>query len=347
MKKPVSITLLFDFPALLMPFGFLDIGSGKEYFDQKATIAEFEQWLAQEGNAHLSDLVENAKKSKGLSVYFSGHFLWLLEETNKKALADIKSVVKSGALEIVGGLYHSSLSSIYSETQFKRQVQKHRAVLKSVFGVLPTRFYNAENIYFQRLDDLIAEEGYESIFAGTVTWYLSNNPDQRIFKGNNGVNVLLLDDHQSPSVFGSNDIASCFLQFDHSLLTTYSGLGTIVRNLDSLAALVPISDQLQANSSTAAYPIKNPVSGSIHGLALDAFTGNVLQNQLLRQYYQLEKKLSTTGNESLLESWDMLGHHEFIRQMGATASQSPRTNPHDLYVRFSSILSDLEIRLVN
>jgi hypothetical protein len=345
MKKQLSISLIFDLPSVLSPLGFLDIGKNKEYVDAERTSSQLEEWYVSVGNAQLSSMIKSANNNSPLSVYFSSHFLEQLAHRDEKMIADIKSAVSSGSLTLLGGLSLPTLASVYSEGQFSRQILSHKKTLEKYFGVSSTRFYNSENIYCQRLDELVSSAGYGSIFAGAVEWYLSQEPNRRIFDGPNELKILLLNNPHDLLEIRSSEVHNCFFQADSNKLSQLGGLAALIRNAENVADVVSIDDQLKKVTSAKTYNIKNPIAGSIHGFSLDAYNGNVLQNQILKQYYQLESKLMALNDEALIKTWDQLGHTENIRQLGTNTPN--QASPHAAYSNFSNLLTDLEIRIAN
>lgn len=346
MKKSLSITFTFDFATRLSTFNLFDIGTEKDCFDHQQTIEDFTNEYNQTFKSQLNSIISASNSGTPLSVYLSADFIQLVQEVDHPKLLEIKKSVAAGNLELLGGLDRLNLSAVYSEKQFVRSVLAHREAVRSIFGMEPTTFYNVENIFFTRIGSILLENGFNATFAGVIDWYLGSNLHQRVFHltESDQFKILLVDGDQTKSLFHTPEIVKHFLHFNSAQIATLDGVESIISKSSAKGKLVSIAKQIKENSSTASYNIKNPVMGSTQNLMLDSFNGNALQNQVLKQYYQLEEMLVPNDLDTI-KLWDKLGHSEYVQMMNV--SETDAKQPYTIYNQLNNILTDLKLKLEN
>lgn len=345
MKKSISITFTFDFATKLSPFNLFDIGTEKNCFDHQQTVEDFTKRYNQTFQSQLSSIVSACNKDQPLSIYLSTDFTQLLEQVDPEQMAAVKNVAATNHLVILGGLDRSNLSSIYSERQFVRSILSHREMMKSTFGVETATFYNTENIFFTRVGNILLENGFKATFAGAIEWYLGSNLHQRVFHlpEEDQFKVLLIDGDQTKALFHIPEIQQHFLHFCSGQITKLEGVDSIISKTASQGKLIPMDKQIKASKAITPYNIKNPAMGSTQKLMLDSFNGNALQNQVLKQYYQLEETVESTRDQEIVTIWDKLGHSEYLHMMNVNETDSKQ--PYTIYNQLNNILTDLKLKL--
>lgn len=133
-------------------------------------------------------LIENDIKS---SISISGVLLEQLLDMNSSVIDLLKEYFKSGKGEILGETYYHSLSSIWDEEEFKRQVEKHIDTLSRTFGIIPSTFRNTELIYNDKISQMVKDLGFETIITEGTDEIISKNSPNFIYKTISGLNLFL------------------------------------------------------------------------------------------------------------------------------------------------------------
>ncbi|MCV9387593.1 hypothetical protein [Reichenbachiella ulvae] len=345
MTKKLSIILTFDFAHSLEPFSLFDIGQGKAYFNidqsDENFMIDYQGYLENE----LDDLVALCKKDKlPISVYFSLPFLDMLEKHASRILTKLKEAIKQGSLSLLGGTANHGLSSIYSTTHFKEEIQHHTKRLEKLFGTKPESFYNTENLYCNEITETLLDLQFQSLFAGTIEWYLWKDKQKRVFHttSDKSQKVFLLDNDEGASLFSENDRNTHFLQFGLEEMRRLGGIESIVKKATKKADLISLKEQVSETGDTTVYNIKAPVMGSTHGLTLESFHGNALQNRSLKEYFALEEKVRKSKDKGLIQDWARLGHIAYLLKMNKDEEQ--HILPYDFYNYYMNILNDLSLK---
>ncbi|NCO12599.1 MAG: alpha-amylase [Candidatus Pacebacteria bacterium CG_4_10_14_3_um_filter_34_15] len=118
----------------------------------------------------------------------------------------LKSLVKSGQVEVLAETYHHSLAALYSKSEFEVQLKEHEKLVKEIFGVLPRVFRNTELIYSNDIAQLVENLGYLGTLTEAVDRYLDNRPRTQIFAGKTVNKIPLMLKHAQLS----DDIAFRF-----------------------------------------------------------------------------------------------------------------------------------------
>ncbi len=98
-----------------------------------------------------------------LSLHFSGILLTWLEEHKPAYLKKLKSLVKRGQVEILGGGFYEPILPIISDADKLGQLKKLQAAVKRLFGVTPKGIWLAERVWEPSLVKVIAEAGIEYV----------------------------------------------------------------------------------------------------------------------------------------------------------------------------------------
>lgn len=346
MTKKLSIILTFDFAYSLEPFSLFDIGQNKNYFNEDQSDEDFMIDYQGHIEEELNDLLLLCQKDgAAIAAYFSLPFLEMLGKHDSKMLVKIKEAIKHGGLQLLGGTAHHGLSSIYSTELFKEEVKNHREALEKLFDTASMTFYNTENLYCNEITDTLLDLQFEAMFAGTIEWYLWKDKTKRVFHSTTDTKqkVLLLDHDQGESLFSENDRNVHFLQFGMAELKELGGIKSIVKKAQRKAELLSIEQQIAEAGETTVYNIKSPVMGSAHGLTLESFHGNALQNRSLKEFFALEEKIRKSKDKTLIKDWSRLGHIQYLLKMNKDEEQ--QVLPYDFYNYYMNILNDLSLKV--
>ncbi len=115
-------------------------------------------------NQRLIELMKNNPEFK-LSLSISGTVLEQLEMWHPEALRSFQDLVETGRVEIVGETYYHSLAFFYSKTEFERQIELHKQIIRRLFNQTPVVLRNTELAYNNDLAKWADEHGYSGILA--------------------------------------------------------------------------------------------------------------------------------------------------------------------------------------
>lgn len=115
----------------------------------------------------IDTLLKNQPKFK-ISFSITGVWLEQAQLFQPKLIELINSIINSGRAEILAETYHHTLSSLYSEAEFKKQVEDHVSLIYKTFGVTPTSFRNTELVYSNQVARQVAALGFKGILSEGV-----------------------------------------------------------------------------------------------------------------------------------------------------------------------------------
>lgn len=124
--------------------------------------------VAEKSYHPMLDLIErNLARHDGFKISLSITGTWLEQAAMwDPALIDqLKRIVATGRVEIVGETYYHSLAFFYDREEFEHQVEKHRSRIQDLFGVTPQVFRNTELAYNNDLARWADKFGFKGILA--------------------------------------------------------------------------------------------------------------------------------------------------------------------------------------
>jgi alpha-amylase len=287
----------------------------------------------------LTKLLEQHPTFK-IAISFSGIVLDQLEADAPEVLELFKKMVATGRVEILGETYYHSLAFFYSRPEFERQVAKHRALIKRLFGVEPRVFRNTELSYRNDLGTWADEKGYAGIITegwDPVLGWRSPNYVYRP-KGAEKVRLLLKNYRFSDDIafrfssqawsewplttekFGQwvsateGDTINLFMDYEtfgeHQWEST--GIFNFLEALPNELFKNPYIDFKTPSEVIASYEPKDEVDIP-HILTwadtdrdLTAWVGNDLQNSAISAIYKFENDVLASNDEKLVEDWRRL-----------------------------------------
>lgn len=170
------INLVFYFqvhqPYRIRNFSVLDIGKGKDYFDDELN-GEVMRKVANKcylpTNKLLLELIDKYEGKFRVSFSITGTAIEQFKKYAPEVLYSFRDLAKTNCVEFLGETYYHSLSFLYDKSEFIEQVRMHRETIQREFGFSPITFRNTELIYQDSLSDYIwEEEGYKVILTEGV-----------------------------------------------------------------------------------------------------------------------------------------------------------------------------------
>lgn len=138
-----------------------------DYYDKQNNERIFRKVAEKSYYPMLNLLERNLNRHSGFKVSLSITGTWLeqAELWAPDLLDQLKRLVKTGQVEIVGETYYHSMSFFYDRNEFEAQVQKHQEKVLELFGVKPSVFRNTELAYNNELGQWVDEHGYKGVLA--------------------------------------------------------------------------------------------------------------------------------------------------------------------------------------
>jgi alpha-amylase len=166
------------------------------YFDRRLNEEVFRKVAGKCYHPTFSILEELISKSpdqeKQFKVSFglSGPFLEQAMRYEPDLIEKLRSLVRTGNVEILGGTYYHSLAGIFpgEKQEFKDQIRQHRSFVKNTIGFETRVFENTEFIYNDTIAKIVESLGFEGILTegveSTLGWRSPNYVYSTLGAGN-------------------------------------------------------------------------------------------------------------------------------------------------------------------
>ncbi len=165
-----TICLYFEIhqPMLLKRFRFFDIGTNHYYYDDYANAAHIGEVAERSYIPALTTLIEMVKENNGafkVAIGISGVACEQMEQHAPAVIELLKELNDTGCCEIIGEPYAHGLSALASEQTFRNQAERHRALMKQLFGKTPKVFRNSDMLYDDEIGAIVADMGYKGMLT--------------------------------------------------------------------------------------------------------------------------------------------------------------------------------------
>jgi alpha-amylase len=332
-------------PFRLKHYRFFDIGKDPYYFDefQNEFIARRvadKCYLPM--NQLLLDSINEFGTAFKVSFSISGTALDQFERYTPEVIESFRRLAQSGCVEFLSETYTHSLSALKSKEEFTMQVEKHKARIFELFGVVPTAFRNTELIYSDQIGAMVADMGFNTMLTEgakhILGWKSPNylytnsiNPKLKMLLKN----FRLSDDiafrfsQQSwPSwplttekfvgwlneIDGREEVINLFMDYEtfgeHQWPET--GIFEFMRALPgrvlshSHFRFHTPSEVSAALQPVAPIHVPHPISWADEERDLTAWLGNELQDEAFDKLYQLEPFVRKCTDRKMIQDWQYL-----------------------------------------
>ena len=341
MKKSICLYFQVHQPTRLRQYRFFDIGKDSHSYDDFANRTILKR-VAQKCYLPMNELLlEAITKTKGkfkVAFSISGSALEQFDRYAPEVLESFRKLAATGKVEFLCETYYHSLSSLTAPSEFKHQVEKHKAHIQDALGVTPTTLRNTELIY----SDDIARQVYDLGFKTMLTegarhimgwqspdfvYTAESQPKLRLLLRNYGLSddvafrfsdkgwnewPLTAEKYVGWLKEADGDIVNLFMDYEtfgeHQ--TAESGIFDFMRALPAavLAAdmeFVTPSQAVRNIKPVASLSVPDPISWADEERDLSAWLGNELQQDAFNKLYGLTEKLAIINNPEL---WADFGH---------------------------------------
>ncbi len=386
-RKHPNLCLFFEVhqPFRLVEYDFFRIGEHAEYFDHWLNTEILERVYSKSYLPAGELFLELIRQSKGefkLSLSLSGVLIEQFEKYMPEQIDLFKELIQTGSVEVLAETYYHSLASVYSDDEFRRQVEKHSNKIESTFGVRPHVFRNTELVYSNHISGLVEEMGYQGILAEGLDSALGGRSPNYLYHapGANSIQTLLRNVGLSDDIgsrFSAQDwseyplTATKYLEWlknsEGDLINLFMDLETIGEHhpqssgifdfwryfvkeaLASDFTFATPSELLADHKSVGIYDCEEHSSWAAFGQDLSPWLGNVMQVEAQGKIHRLESLIKEVKDPELTHSWALLQtndhFHYMATQPGVFNHFSPYENAYDSYIYFMNALADIQIRL--
>ena len=170
--RAICLYLHLHQPVRYREYSIFDVGNNSNYFKdafsgRQSNERIFKKVAAKSYHPMLDLLEKNLRTHRDFKVSFSITGTWLeqAEKWDYALIEQIRRMVATGKVEIVGETFYHSLAFFYDREEFENQVNAHIAKIRNFFGVVPRVFRNTEFAYNDELAKWADEKGYTAILA--------------------------------------------------------------------------------------------------------------------------------------------------------------------------------------
>lgn len=316
----------------------------KDYYDKQNNERIFRK-VAKKSYYPMLDLLErNLRKYPGFKLSLSITGIWLEQaaEWEPELLEQLKRMVDTGRVEIVGETYYHSLSFFYDREEFQEQVKMHSDLIARAFGVRPTVFRNTEFAYNDEVGRWADKIGYKAVLAEGWDKVLGWRSPNHVYKvaGAERTRLLLKNYRLSDDIaFRFSDrnwkewpltvdkyqnwlnmdalngnLINLFMDFETFGENIWEDTG-IFNFMEHLIAswlkefdnrFVTVSEAASLEEPADAVSMPDTVTWADTERDLSAWLGNEMQNEAEHVLYSLAHEVKASGDADLIDDWRRL-----------------------------------------
>ncbi|NQV09396.1 alpha-amylase [Candidatus Woesearchaeota archaeon] len=379
-------------PLRLKNYSVFDIGKNHDYFNEKKN-KEIIQRVAKKSyiptNKAILDLINETDGKFKVSYSLTGVLLEELEKHAPNVIESFEELAKTGNVEFLSETYHHSLSFLYSKREFKEQVNMHKKKIFEMFKYRPKVFRNTELIYNNELGSFIEKMGYKGILAEGVEKVLGWRSPNFVYRpaGTKKIKLLMKNYKLSDDIAfrfsthdwkefpltapkfarwidkvnGNGNCVNLFMDYEtfgeHQWSTT--GIFRFLKHLPHEILKHPDNNFMTPSEVIDNYKpmaeIDFPYTVSWADLERDlsAWLGNKMQQEAIKELYELEKFVRRSKNKKIMDDWRKLQTSDHFYYMctkwfadgDVHKYFNPYDSPYEGFIAFMNVMNDLIIRL--
>lgn len=378
--RSICLYLHMHQPIRYREYSVFDVSNSSNYFDcdyseRQSNERIFKKVAEKSYRPTLNLLEKNIKKHPGFRVSLSITGTWLeqAEKWGPDLIAQIKRLVSSGQVEILGETYYHSLAFFYNLDEFNVQVDLHADKIQQLFGVRPKVFRNTELAYNDSLAKWAEDKGYRGIVAEGWDTILGWRSPNHVYRpvGCKNIKLLLKNYRLSDDIafrFSNHgwkewpltvpkyqhwlnmdclrgNLVNLFMDFETFGEHQWSDTG-IFDFLDSFISswlseyenqFVTVSEACNLMPPADEISMPETVTWADTERDLSAWLSNSMQKSAMNDLYSMRGKILASGDKKLISDWRIL-----------TTSDHPYSmctkywNDGDVHAYFSAYASPYE-----
>lgn len=371
-EKPICLNFQIHHPFQLRTYRFFDIGATHDYYNEytnKQNIRQLARRSYLPANKILLDHIKQYGSKFKVSFSISGTTLEQFEAYAPELIVSFQQLAASGQVDFFGETYSHSLAAFHNAESFRQQIQLHHQKIKSLFGLEPKVFRNAEMIYSDAIGEMVYQNGYRLLLTEGAKQILGwKSPNYMYCNARNPKLKLLLrnatlsDDlalrfgqqswtewpltaekftHWLRQFTPEHEVINLFINYatfgarqkkETGIFEFLKALPDAVFNNNDLRFATPseLTDQLQPIS---ALQVPNPISCADEERDVTAWLGNELQQEAFDKLYQMQKNLIDITDPTLIRDWNALQSSDHFHFMSTKwfshEAENLKNNPYN------------------
>ncbi len=344
-KKAICFYFQVHQPFRLKRYRFFDLGHDHYYYDDfsnESIMRKVAENCYLPANEIILDLILKNKGKFKVTFSLTGLVINQFRLYAPEVLESFKNLADTGMVEFLAETGSHSLASLKTRTEFEKQVNVQRKMIREFLGVETTSFRNTELIYSDQIGAWVADMGFKSILTEgakhVLGWKSPNflycnsiNPRLKVLLRN----FVLSDDiafrfsntrwNEWPltsdkyatwlnKLAPKSELINIFLDYEtfgeHNKKETgifeflYHLPGSVLKKTPyKFMTPTEISDYLQPVS---AINVPSPISWADEERDITAWHGNELQVAALDKLYQLAEKVNQCDDNQIKKDWEYL-----------------------------------------
>lgn len=170
--RAICLYLHIHQPIRYREYSIFDVSNNSNYFncaynERESNERIFKKVADKSYRPMLNLLEKNLRRypTFKFSLSITGTWLEQAEAWAPELIEQIRQMVESGQVEIVGETYYHSLAYFFNLDEFNDQVDQHAKKIHDLFKVQPKVFRNTELAYNDSLAKWAEQKGYQGILA--------------------------------------------------------------------------------------------------------------------------------------------------------------------------------------
>lgn len=345
MKKSICLYFQVHQPNRLRLYRFFDIGKDSHYYDDFANrtiLRRVAQRCYLPANELLLDLIRAHKGQFKVAFSISGSVIEQFDRYAPEVIDSFRKLAGTGCVEFLAETYYHSLASVASPSEFRRQVEKHKAAIEHYFGVTPKSFRNTELVYSDEIGSEVYDMGFKTMLTEGAKHVLGWKSPNYVYSGALAPKLKLLlrnytlsDDiafrfsdknWQDWPLTGdkflgwikasaqNDEIVNLFMDYEtfgeHQ--KAQSGIFDFMRYFpdvvikDGEFEFVTPEQAGKKHKAVAQLDVPDPISWADEERDITAWLGNELQSDAFKKLYSVSEKIALIDENDQL--WSDFGH---------------------------------------
>jgi len=337
-------------------------------------------------NKIMLGLIDELGKDFKIGYSMTGVFAEQCEKYSPETVESFKNLADTGNVEFLSETYYHSLAALFSEREFRDQVEKHQELINDYFGQKPKVFRNTEAMYSNHISELVESMGYKGIITEGHDYYLKWRSPNYLYKppGNSKLKILLRNYKLSDDIgfrfsarwweeypLTAEKYASWLSKCEGNLINIFidyetfgehqwqdTGIFEFLRKMphdvlkhDHLEFVTP-SEVVDKYEPVGEFDVPHILSWADVQRDTSAWLENDMQKAAFEEMAKLEGKID---DKELLHTWRLLQTSDHFYYMctkwfadgDVHKYFNPYDSPYDAFINYMNILQDVKKKVTS